>query len=229
MKRLLLNGCSYTHGWNPTEWFAGYEITNLAIRGGSNLRIFRTTIDWILKNGNPDFVITPITYPERNEFILRGDTDYTLINVGYFTHTDKELEKLLPRYDYYINDIYHLDKLFIDMLTFSAFLKQRKIPHLMFDMCNHFSEDHPYLFCDASPFFANKIKTIEQHPNIIDFFNFCGNIYLSDNNAAMIPEELALYSGKPIHRRALHYNKNDFFILEKYLDTYRKKVEQHVE
>jgi len=222
MKRLLLNGCSYTHGWNPTEWFAGYEITNLAIAGGSNQRAFRTTIDWILKNGNPDFVITPITYPERNEFILRGDTDYTLINVGYFTHTDKEMSNVFLKFNYYVSDLHRMDKLCMDMIMFSAFLNERKIPHLIFDMCNHFSRTLRHL----NDRLLTKTKEIEQNPNIIDFFNFCGNIYLSDNNATFNPTEVKRFPN--ILPCALHYETDDYHILEKYLDSYRKKVEQYV-
>ena len=61
-----------------------------------------------------------------------------------------------------------------------------------------------------------KMKWLKNNPRIVDF-NFVGNIYLGKNGARIDnPSE------EPYALEARHYDKNDYYILEKYLNDYRK-------
>ena len=57
MKTLLLNGCSFTHRWNPSKKFVRElgcdRVENISKVSTSFQRTCRTTIEWIAINGNP--------------------------------------------------------------------------------------------------------------------------------------------------------------------------------
>jgi hypothetical protein len=218
-KTLLLNGCSYTHGWNPDQWFEGHSIVNLAMCGGSNRRAMRTTVEWISEHGNPDYVILPLTYPERRECIFSDSPDYVAVNIGYFKHTNATLEKSALTFWSYEDSFQAVDNLFTDIIMFSAFLSSRGIPHMMFDMCNNWEESLKNL--DQTRL-ASKIQEIKNNPNIIDFFHFCGNLYLHKNNASF-DSVTELKNNPHPQPRGIHYNKSDYHILEQYLDSFKNK------
>lgn len=80
MKKALFNGCSFVWGdelQDPmnsrfSKLFAnetGMEEINLSIRGASNPRIYRTTIDWIQENGMPDVMIIVWSGIDRFEYV----------------------------------------------------------------------------------------------------------------------------------------------------------------
>lgn len=80
MKRALFNGCSFVWGdelQDPmksrfSKLFAddtGMEEVNLSIRGASNPRIYRTTMDWVQANGMPDVMIVVWSGVDRFEYI----------------------------------------------------------------------------------------------------------------------------------------------------------------
>lgn len=83
--KLLTNGCSFTQGIydNFAEYDAwpyqlgkllGWDVINLAKGGGSNARIFRTTMEYLLEN-KPDYVAIAWTQTDRHELPYRdGDT-----------------------------------------------------------------------------------------------------------------------------------------------------------
>lgn len=214
---VLLNGCSYTHGWNPVMWFKDCNIVNLAKQGGSNRRAMRTTIEWILKNGNPDYVILPITYPERRECIFIDSPEYVSVNIGYFKHRDKFLEEAALTFWSHEDSFQSVDNLFTDIIMFSAFLSSRNINHMIFDMCNNWEEGLRNL---DQLRLLSKMQEIEKNPSIIDFFHFCGNLYLHKNNASFDCETELKNNPQP---RGIHYNKSDYYILEQYLDTFKNK------
>ena len=75
--KLLTNGCSFTQGIydNFNEQDAcpyqladkvGWQVDNLAKGGGSNARIFRTTMEYLLDN-TPDYVAIASTQHDRHE------------------------------------------------------------------------------------------------------------------------------------------------------------------
>ena len=79
MRCALYNGCSFVWGdelINPEESrfsklisdHFGIEEHNLAIRGGSNDRILRTTVDYISSGNRPDFAIIVWSGTDRIEY-----------------------------------------------------------------------------------------------------------------------------------------------------------------
>ena len=71
MKKLLINGCSFGYVWSPTKKFLNAlgcdSIVNISKHATSFQRTFRSTVEWIAQNDNPDFVIIPITFAHRWE------------------------------------------------------------------------------------------------------------------------------------------------------------------
>lgn len=79
-KVALFNGCSFVWGdelQDPmssrfskllSDQISAKEI-NLSVRGGSNYRILRTTMDWIQSNGMPDVMIIVWSGIDRFEYI----------------------------------------------------------------------------------------------------------------------------------------------------------------
>ena len=61
---ILLNGCSFGWAWQS---FPGI---NLSQSGGSITRSVRTTMEWIVANGKPDYVFIPLTMTSRFEIAM---------------------------------------------------------------------------------------------------------------------------------------------------------------
>lgn len=210
-KTLLINGCSYAVGWNPDKWFAGYNIVNLAQNGGSNRRAIRTTIEWVLENGNPDYVIIPITFLDRTETFFDSNlpvTEYLNINNGFFA--SHPMGHVTEQFLGHEHTSARLDKFLTDIIMFDSFLRYRNIPYIMFNMC---MQNLPSL--DTSTYIRAKFDYLHKHTSIIDL-NFIGNKYLGDNGAR--PAE----SDKGFDVEVRHHNVEDYHILEKYLNDYRK-------
>ena len=198
MKKLLINGCSFGYVWSPTKKFLNAlgcdSIVNISKHATSFQRTFRSTVEWIAQNDNADFVIIPITFAHRWELGIAEKEEDEIDGVWFPlqmadvmpedlntlerkinpTVQHEKLKELLRLYYGTVPDIRtYWDKLFTEIITLSSFLKDRRIPHLMFDMCNDFDRS---LVQKWSGF--NKTTLIEQNKNIVDIFNFCGNKYM---------------------------------------------------
>ena len=193
MKRLLLNGCSFGECWSPTKEFISYvgcdEAVNISKVATSFQRTCRSTIEWIAKNGEPSFIIIPITYCHRWELAI-GDSEDD-IDGTWFPMQKKELittmsdnisqlvdkEKLSQLIDLYYRCIPDIktfwDKMFTEIVMLSAFLDSKNIRYLMFDMCNDFDTKHIRGYKGF-----DKLNLIRSNENIIDLFGFCGNKYM---------------------------------------------------
>jgi hypothetical protein len=216
MKTVLLNGCSYTYEWNPTEWFSEYNIVNISKNGGSNRRAFRTTVEWILQNGNPDFVIVPLTFDRRTEAVFYNNGDnYRSYSPAVIDNIPAEYQDLVINTMVVEDRLSILDKLLTDIILFSDFLRVRSIPHLIFNACENFEFDSvkhiDYLTC--------KVDCVKQNSCVIDLETFCSNTYLSKNGALSDNINCNIESSK-------HFRKEDYYILENYLNTYRIRIEQ---
>lgn len=213
-KTVLINGCSYAHQWNPDKWFAGYDIVNIAECGGSNRRAVRTTVEWILKNGNPDYVLLSITFLNRFESFFdhnKPKAEYISISPGFLSLGS--LAPIVQEYMAYEHPSVTLDRFVTDLIMFDGFLKQRNIPYLAWNMCTP-SKGMPY--ADVNESLVLKMDWLKNNPSVVDF-NFVGNTYLGENGARLdTPGEAQL----PFEAR--HYDKQDYYILEKYLNDYRK-------
>tara|TARA_X000000950_G_C13830398_1_gene625897 strand:+ start:660 stop:1352 length:693 start_codon:yes stop_codon:yes gene_type:complete len=193
MKTLLLNGCSFAKLWEVSDNFTNSlgcdTVINLGRYGTSFQRSCRSTIEWIAQNGAPEYVVIPITFAHRWELALNNNEDdidgswVPLQNSNFLSDSFvfqgssvEEIKKLCDQYYKVIPTIKtHWDKLFTDLITFTAFLRQLQIPYLMFDMCNGFDKIH----IDRHRAFE-KIKFIEQDKRVIDIWKFCGNRFMRD-------------------------------------------------
>lgn len=213
-KTVLINGCSYAHQWHPDKWFEGYDIVNLAECGGSNRRAMRTTVEWILANGNPDYVLLSITFLNRFESYYdheKPKVEYVSISPGFLSL--QTLGPIVEQYMAYEHPSVTLDRFVTDMIMFDGFLKQRNIPYLAWNMC---TPPQGMPASDVNSSLQLKMDWLKNNPRIVDF-NFVGNTYLGQHNAALdTPGEAK------ISLEARHYDKKDYYILEKYLNDYRK-------
>ena len=196
MNTLFINGCSFGHIWKPTMNFVKQvncdKFENISRPGTGFQRTLRTTIEWVAQNGNPSMVVIPITFSHRWEMPVSLDNKvdpldgiwiplqvnstmendkYQKIDLG---HNKEKIKKINDLYHGLIaNTIGYWDKLFTEIISLCAFLDQRKIPYLMWDMCNNFDES---LLVDHS--FVQKAQLIKQNKKVINIFSFCGNKYM---------------------------------------------------
>lgn len=225
MSKLLLNGCSFTRCWNPSDKFVkemGCDvIVNLGKDGGGMSRVVRSTIEWIAQNDAPNFIIIPIPLYSRWELSISNVEDivdgtwYPMQikqyiekkNISNLIDFDK-LEKLVELYYGSIPDIRtYWDRCFTDIISLSCFLEQNKINYIMFDMCNDFSMHH---LAGYKGF--EKINFIKENKKIIDLFNFCGNRFMWN----CIDRE----NKKEIDPLMHHHADKEYHQLEKYLLDY---------
>ena len=229
MNTLLINGCSFGECWNPSDQFVSDlgcdSVENISKQATSFQRTCRTTVEWIAQNGDPHFVIIPITFAHRWELAIAQNDDpldgawfplqrKDLLNSTKHTlATEVDKEKLALMMDLYYGNIptikTYWDKVFTEVVLLSAFLKSRNIRHIMFDMCNNFDRKH-------IKGYKGFIKTtlIESNKNIIDLFSFCGNKYMWQN---MPDNERTDYN--------IHHAPEQYRTLETYLSHY---LQQHL-
>ncbi len=225
--RLLLNGCSFTQIWQPTEQFVSElgcdETINIAIEASSFQRTCRSTIEWIAQNGNPYCVVIPITYTHRWELAV-GQEDHT-IDGTWFPLQRRELlttpnRKLDPTVDKDklgdLLDLYYgcnptirtyWDKTFNEIIMLSSFLENRKIKYIMFDMCNDFKQEHINGFKGFK-----KLDLIKSNNNIIDLFSFCGNKHMWQSMEHKTQEF------------NLHHESKQYLELESYITAWHRNL-----
>jgi len=229
MKTLLINGCSFAERWRPTEEFVKSldcdTVTNISKVATSFQRTCRSTIEWIAQNHNPHFVIIPITFVHRWELSLSKVQDE--IDGNWFPLQIKDLllmskNELAQEVDVHkigqMMDIYYgygskntlrtwWDKTFTEIILLSSFLKQRNIKHLMFDMCNAF--DKTQIKGDKG---FEKIKLIDENPNVIDLWSFCGNRLMWETLSSEIQEKT--------DQNTHHHHGKDYSHLENHIIGY---------
>ena len=212
-KTVLINGCSYAYNWKPEKWFAGYDIVNIAECGGSNRRSMRTTVEWILQNGNPDYVLLPITFLNRTESFFDHNMNFAnYINISFGFYANHKHGKLFEEVEAVEHPSVTLDRFLTDMIMLDGFLKQRNIPYLAWNMCTP-SKGMPAI--DVNESLESKMSWLKNNSRIVDW-DFVGNIYLGKNGARIDNPSEAKFD-----LQARHYDKNDYHILEKYLNDYR--------
>ena len=235
MKTLLLNGCSFGQIWKPSSDFVKRlgcdNVTNISKVATSFQRTCRSTVEWIAQNGNPSFVVIPITFAHRWELALNQDEDdidgswVPLQNSNFLSDDYKiqdssidDVKKLVDQYYKVIPTIKsYWDKMFTEIIMFSSFLEKQKINYLMWDMCNGFDKEH--LNINIEPYKAfRKIDLISQNPRIIDIWSFCGNRYMRDT----MQEELRQKTPEVSHHHSAEQYKN----LEQYLLNYINSNDQ---
>jgi len=231
MKTLLLNGCSFGEIWKPSQNFilkmrcSGY--TNISRPATSFQRTCRSTIEWMAQNGDPGFVIIPMTFAHRWELGIADKTVDSIDGVWYPLQTSdlidkdnavkrrinptvdrKKLAKLLELYYGLIPDQRtYWDKMFTEMIMLSGFLSSRNVPHLFFDMCNNFQKNDIEKWSGFE-----KLLYITSNKSVVDLYGFCGNKYMQQS----LDSKQKFFN--------VHHKPEQYLILESYLQTY---VEQN--
>ena len=223
MKTLLLNGCSFTHRWNPSKKFVRElgcdRVENISKVSTSFQRTCRTTIEWIAINGNPSFVMIPITFSHRWELAIAEKQEdfgpwFPMQNREHLFTTQQKLrddvskDKIAELVDLYYGcipiSVTYDSKIFTEIIMLSAFLESRNIKHLFFDMCNEFSREHIEKYDGFE-----KVKLIENNPSVLNLFSFCGNRYMHNT----MPNKETFYFNS-------HHAQEQYLELEKYLLKY---------
>lgn len=228
---LLINGCSFTECWTPSTEFVSKlncnNVVNIGKIGTSFQRTARSTIEWIAQNGEPGYVVIPITFSHRWELSIANKEDdidgtwYPLqrkefINknkISKLVSTEK-LELLIDLYYGSIPDIRsYWDKCFTEIIMLAGWLENKKIPYLLFDMCNQFDRKHLKTFDGKDNYKGfEKLKFIEQNKKIIDIFSFCGNEFMW--------QSLSADDKKNIDPTLYHHKDPQYRVLEDYLLNY---------
>ena len=200
---LLLNGCSYGDSWRS---FPGI---NLSLPGGSIARSVRTTIEWIVTNGKPEYVFIPLTFVQRFEISKIEQQNVPIEGTyipGHYEHYDVIAQ---------ISDSCYLswDYAFMNIILLSAWLEQQGVKHLFWDQCNMFDRKHIRGFNGME-----KLKLIEENPRVIPLFDFCSNQYMYENGG--------VWSSSDDHHESnvKHYLDESYSILKEYLSKYMKDV-----
>jgi hypothetical protein len=181
-KILLANGCSHVAGSESALSFAtplaeklGMSAVNIALPGGSNDRINRTTIDFCLNN-QVDFVVIGWTTHERFEFPWNNTTEY--YGLGRQS-TDARLQKLFDYMSLYCSNWnpVGLSRALHSMYSLQCFLESKQIPYLFFNSWNHI----PVGYQDTVWNNINKDKYYKPHEGIFENFERL----MPDNFSAM--------------------------------------------
>ena len=161
-KILLVNGCSHTagseidtlgvapHGYSPEKAFGAHlanamgcdDYVNIAMPGGSNERITRTTIDWIGKYHKPaDQLFVVIMWTGRDRFELYDDRNRIWLSLcpgversrwfADFTYAVQQYFKfhMLVR----TSDVQTYSRLWAEVIMMQSYLK---INHINYMFCN---------------------------------------------------------------------------------------------
>ncbi|SVA86434.1 uncharacterized protein METZ01_LOCUS139288, partial [marine metagenome] len=189
MKKILINGCSYGKSWGGQRLATDLklDLVNLSTPGGSNARIVRTTIDYLLEHDDVEKVVIILTFLDRDE--LRYNDTYYNYSLSSVTNKPIEwyrkasLEGLLPEHTKYILDRYRYDfdneqsvvNHLGTVLTLSSWLKSKKIKHVIFSApgeCIYPGEKRKSIL--------KLEKACQQVPEIIDV-RWSSNQFLGDS------------------------------------------------
>lgn len=115
--KLFCNGCSFTEGYNlpsiehnwPSQLgkLINHTVTNYALGGGSNDRIFRTTLEYLNAHAMPDLVVVGWTSIARSELSSQYGM-YLRLTPGVCLPDTTELkENLLATQQFWLINLYN--------------------------------------------------------------------------------------------------------------------------
>jgi len=235
MKTVLISGCSYGLIFNDVSMqehikkeLKVEKIINLSYAGSSVERQIKTVIEWLSNNPFPDLIIMPLTHIERYDESVSKIFDPAVaydeslcVSMDPFTDNQAMNKQLKSRIDLQtINSllknktlIYNhtsaFNKFISHIITFSGWLQNKKIRHLLFNMSNQF---------DKTKFLKiNKQIFLQENKNIIDIFSFCGNKFMYDslNKEEQINEKI-----NELGQYAHHYGVESNKLLINHLNSY---------
>jgi hypothetical protein len=236
MKTILISGCSYCEIFSlinlqnyVKEKFRVDRIVNISKQGSSIFRQIKAVIEWISFFGPPDLVLLPLSHITRyDESIgLKYDVwnafDETLcasmdplknneeMNTRFNSRIDVEqINQLIKLKTLVYNEDSSFNNMLTQIITFSGWLKNENINHIIFDMCNNFNKKNYSSI--------KKRKFLSKNKNIIDIFKFCGNDFMYQNlTPEQHVEEKIDYLGKNAHHYGLEPNKKLIDYLKSYI------------
>ena len=242
MKQLLINGCSYAVWWKNYHQLSdrlGFEsCVNLGMNGSSNDRIFRTTVDYIIKNPQVEFVVLMTTFINRFEAPWARHKDgYEGFWVSYSPQglTGPNLEKLLMlddaelrKINKFIEDRYVLDltrhgyayndKFFTNLIQLTGWLQSQNIKYCIFNACEDLIEHSVKLGIVN----LNNVEYLTRDPRIIDIRTFMSNQYMYEQGAVIRDEERQAFDriNIPVDPRWVHYGEDGYTKLNDFLYNY---------
>ena len=141
----MTNGCSFTRGvydnfnehdawpWQLAN-LTGMELDQLAVGGGSNARIFRTTIEYLLDN-TPDYAVMAWTQHDRHELPYHTGDIVCIMHNAAIPEIDGSVRDI-PRlrefwYKYCDNNIAALERTVYYIRSLVMLFEAKMIPYTM--------------------------------------------------------------------------------------------------
>ena len=231
MNHLLINGCSYAHTWKNYKDLAdrlqAKTVINFGQCGSSNDRILRTTFEYILNNPQTDFVIIMLTFETRAEAawaVNLGDEEgswvsYSVSGIQPNRPLATEYNKIETALKKYIDDkaVYdshpaHIEKLLIDIILLTTWLRSLKINYCIFNTCEHIIKTT----IELNSFDMKKMDIIRKDKRIIDIENFMSNKWMYVNGAQLSKDERAIN----VNPEWGHYGNDGYTMLNDFLYNY---------
>jgi len=120
------------------------DFENDGFPGGSNKRILRTTLDWILYNKERHkdlFVVIGWTYHNRIEIWDQPTKSYKQYNLNLNKNMDKDEAKFIEGYwQRTYNEYERLSNFFQEVIILQSFLKSYEIDYLFFNAIQDFKD-----------------------------------------------------------------------------------------
>ena len=163
-------------------------------------------MEWIARNGKPDYVFLALTIAQRFEVARVCDQNLP-IEGPYIVEKDIQHYDIMAR----LSDSCYMpyDYAFMNTIFFSSWLEQQGIKHIIWDHSNKFDKKDIRGFNGLE-----KLKFIDANPRIVPLFEFCGAQYMFDNGGDWAENEAHLLP----HIR--HFTDESYNILKDYLDDY---------
>ena len=246
-KIALFNGCSFVWGDELQDPYAsrfsklfadytGMREVNLSLRGASNGRIYRTTLDHIQLNGEPDLMIIVWSGTDRFEYI---DTDQKDAHDSYYLQCSvsrlhqKEFEEKRKSLTGYMVDIFTDYKASIDTINYMCEIQmlceKSNIPLLQFQFA-HRHRDSIYLILNTKPKNNLEKEFINYYRSKIDYLKPYSTLGIKDNKnllrlsmnirdvtVAMIGRRMGAY-GHPLEKSQVLFKEVILEELERYYD-----------
>jgi hypothetical protein len=144
--RLFTNGCSFTEGYDlPDPSMAWpsvlsnsikYDVNNIALGGGSNDRIFRTTIEYFNIHTAPDIAIIGWTFNDRAELSHHSGVRLRLTSNACLPDTTEMTEDLTLVHKFWTTQLYNrylnYHAWVHSILHLQEYFKSKKIQYLFF-------------------------------------------------------------------------------------------------
>lgn len=176
---ILVNGDSCTGGRNDgltSKYWPDYlqdkvnvPVLNLAFRGSSNDKIYRTTIEYLYSNPNPTCIIAGWSSCSRFE-LPTANREYLRItsNTSFGGNIPEDIRMTLQQlyYKHLHNDLENVKKLLIFILNLQEICRARNIQLLHFQ-----SIENNFNYIKHTAFDLKKLNSDKENSHLIQLYN----------------------------------------------------------